>query len=414
MALINDPNVTAQIRDLANSGTIDSNQIISLLNTVLPAGQQIAAGSGISTGVYKRFGEFDKVNAKIEVVTTGLWTGDSGSLGVYNLFTSSVQTSAKSGYYYANVYNYSPVTYSDTAEVQFALAYGHVSNSGSTTLADNDNALMATKSTYAQYRAMLLDPTDTKFSFENASGTLVDSNDVYIININRSRYREKMDAGNWSLKLSGSKGVFTFIDNSGKKFSDDNGLSGRVFKIVSGSLNLGTENEATVITTVDTTVNEGYGLFYPDRGIIVLNPKAIGQTVGDIPTQKIYTKDGVYTVSGSLSGSLLQTTEQFNHLRLLTAIKGGGDFEARRTENISTQHFFVRATNREFNYSNNPTYVNTDGTFVETTFQTDPQTYITTVGLLNDANELIAVAKTSQPIVKSFDKEVLIKVKLSF
>ena len=189
MALINDPNVTAQIRDLANSGTIDSNQIISLLNTVLPAGQQIAAGSGISTGVYKRFGEFDKVNAKIEVVTTGLWTGDSGSLGVYNLFTSSAQTTAKSGYYYANVYNYSPVIYSDTAEVQFALAYGHVSNSGSTTLADNDNALMATKSTYAQYRAMLLDPTDTKFSFENASGTLVDSNDVYIININRSRYR---------------------------------------------------------------------------------------------------------------------------------------------------------------------------------------------------------------------------------
>jgi len=86
----------------------------------------------------------------------------------------------------------------------------------------------------------------------------------------------------------------------------------------------------------------------------------------------------------------------------------------RRTENISTQHFFVRATNREFNYSNNPTYVKTDGTFVETTFKTDPYTYITTIGLLNDANELIAVAKTSQPIAKSFDKEVLIKVKLSF
>ena len=50
----------------------------------------------------------------------------------------------------------------------------------------------------------------------------------------------------------------------------------------------------------------------------------------------------------------------------------------------------------------------------ETTFETDPQTYITTIGLMNDANEMIAVAKTSQPIQKSFDKEVLIKVKLSF
>jgi hypothetical protein len=96
------------------------------------------------------------------------------------------------------------------------------------------------------------------------------------------------------------------------------------------------------------------------------------------------------------------------------AISGSNDFEARRTENVSTQHFFVRATNREFNYSNNPTYVNTDGTFTEPTFESDPQTFVTTVGLLNDSNELIAVAKTSQPIVKSFDKEVLIKVKLSF
>ncbi len=103
-----------------------------------------------------------------------------------------------------------------------------------------------------------------------------------------------------------------------------------------------------------------------------------------------------------------------NHERLFWAINVGGDFQARRTENVSTQHFFVRATNREFNYSNNPTYVNANGTFAETSFETDPKAYITTVGLFNDANELIAVAKTSQPIEKSFDKEVLIKVKLSF
>ena len=82
------------------------------------------------------------------------------------------------------------------------------------------------------------------------------------------------------------------------------------------------------------------------------------------------------------------------------------------TQFVSTQHFFVRATNREFNYSNNPTYVNSLGKFAETSFETDPNTYISTIGLLNDANEMIAVAKTSQPIQKSFDKEVLIKVNI--
>lgn len=412
MALIQDPAITAQIRDLANTGRLDTNQIVSLLNSVLPPGQQIgAAGNIISTGVYKRFGDFDKVNAKVEVVTTGLWSGDSGSLTSF--FTSSTQTLENSGYYYTNVLNLDP-TQTDSDEVQFAIAYGHVDGSGSMNLVDNDNALMATKATYAQYRSMLLDPTATKFQFENSNGILTDCNAIYVINIARSRFREKMDAGNWSLKLSGSNGFQYFIDNSGKKFGDSYGLSGREFKVVSGSLNLGTENEASIVTTTDSTSGEGFGTFYPDRGIIVLNAKAIGNRVGNLPTRRVYTKDGTFEVSGSLLPSDLQTSEQFNQFRLFHAIKGGGDFEARRTENISTQHFFVRATNREFNYSNNPTFIDTDGFFYEPTFETDPQTFITTIGLLNDANELIAVAKTSQPIVKSFDKEVLIKVKLSF
>ncbi len=159
MALITDPNITAQIRDLANTGTVDSNQLVTLLNSVLPAGQQIATNAGVTNGIYKRFGDFDKVNAKVEVVTTGLWTGDSGSLG--NIYTSSAQMLGTSGYYYTNVYDYNPVAYADSAEIQFAIAYGHVNGSGSMNLADNDNALMATKATYAMASEGLDIPTLT-------------------------------------------------------------------------------------------------------------------------------------------------------------------------------------------------------------------------------------------------------------
>ena len=401
MAIINNPQIASQIAALAAGGQIDSNDIVALLNSALPAGQQLQAGAGVSTGVYKRFGEFDKVKAKVEIVTTGIWSGDAGSLTA--AYTSSTQV-AQSGDYYYDVYSTNPQT--DTAaEVQFGVAYGHVNGSGSVSLQNSDNALLASKATYAQYRSILLDPTDTKFSFENGSGVANDSNSIYAITLNRARYREKMDAGNWSMTVSGSNGVFTFIDDSGKKFGDTLGKAGRVFKVVSGSLNLGTENEATINTTT-SSANEGFGLFYPDRGIIILNPSAIAATVG---TVKPWGGTAV-----TLAGNEAVDAEYQNHKRLVQAIANGADFEARRTENVSTQHFFVRATNREFNYSNNPTYTNADGTFVETTFETDPQTFITTVGLLNDSNELIAVAKTSQPINKSFDKEVLIKVKLSF
>jgi len=404
MALINDPNITDQIRALANTGTIDSNQIVQILNSVLPAGQQIASTGVTGTGLYKRFGEFDKVNAKIEVVTTGLWSSDSGSL--MSFYTASSQTEAVSGKYYYNVYQTDPID-TDIEEVQFAVAYGHVDGSGSVTLDVDPNGLLPTKATYAQYKSMLLDPTLAKFQFENSVAAATDSNDIYVINVARARYRESMDAGNWSLKVSGSNGLFTFIDNSGKKFGDSYGLSGNVFKVVSGSLNLGTQNEATIKNTTDPTSGQGYGLFYPERGIIILNPTAVGNVVGNVFNEAFQTV-------GTLTPSYSTAEDQENHKRLYHAIRAGKDFDARRTENVSTQHFFVRATNREFNYSNNPTYLDADGFFTEPTFETDPQTFITTIGLLNDANECVAVAKTSQPIVKSFDKEVLIKVKLSF
>jgi hypothetical protein len=403
MAIINDPNISAQLQALAQSGTIDSNDVVALLNAALPAGQQLQSGAGVTTGIYKRFGEFDKVNAKIEVVTTGLWTGDVGSLTA--LYTSSTQVAADSGKYYYSAYA-GDTAVTSSAEVQFAVAYGHLNGSGSISLANSDDALLPTKATYAQYKSVLLDPTDDQFSFENGSGIANDSNAIYAINVNRARYREKMDPGNWSLQLSGSNGLFTFIDDSGKKFGDTLGKAGRVFKVVSGSLNLGTEDAATINTTTASN-DEGYGLFYPDRGIIILNPTAIADTVGNA-------FDEDFNSLGTLVGDLGVDADKENHKRLFYSIHHGGDFQARRTENVSTQHFFVRATNREFNYSNNPTYVNANGTFTETTFETDPRTYITTVGLLNDANETIAVAKTSQPIEKSFDKEVLIKVKLSF
>ena len=387
----------------ANQGNLTSEQITEIINQYLSGGDKLGAtGGSISNGIYKRFGEFDQVNGKIEVVTTGLWSGDTGSLSSF--FTSSAQAAASLNYY-VNVYNADPAT-DTSAAVQYAIAYGHKNASGSISLTNSDDSTLATKATYAQYRSILLDNDDSTFTFASSStaGTH-DSDEIYVINVARARYKEKMDAGNWSLVISGSSGTSTLIDDSGKKFSDSVGKAGRVFNVGSGSLNLGTENEATISSLYDSN-GSGIGLFYPDQGLIVLNPTAVHDLIG------------TSIDSGSTQGKSIYAGDDYegqNHFLLHNAIAGGGDFQARRTENVSTSHYFVRATNREFNFSNNPTFVTgSDGSFVESTFEKDPKTFITTVGLLNDANETIAVAKTSQPIPKSFDKEVLIKVKLDF
>jgi len=387
-----------------NQGTLTSEQLASIINQYLTGGDKLgASGGAIAQGIYKRFGEFDQITGKVEVVTTGLWSGDTGSLSTF--FTSSTQVSQASSNYYLNVYNTDPA--SDTsAAVQYAVAYGHRTGQGSISLANSDSSTLASKATYAQYRSILLDNDDTQFTFvsSSAAGTH-DSDSIYVINVARARYKEKMDAGNWSLKISGSNGISTLIDDSGKKFSDTVGKAGRVFDVASGSLNLGTENEATVNTTTASN-GQGLGKFYPDQGLVILNPTAIHDLIGT-------SIDKDNSKGASISTSV--ATEGKNHFLLHNAIVGGGDFEARRTENVSTSHYFVRATNREFNFSNNPTFVTgSDGSFAESSFETDPRTFISTIGLYNDSNEILAVAKTSQPIPKSFDKEVLIKVKLDF
>jgi len=401
---------------VSNAGVIDSTALSNLLNQYLPPNEKVGLASGgvISNGIYKKFGEFDVISNKIEVVTEGLWSNGSGSLGNLIATGSTTTIAGHSGSdaskYYLNVFLTGSNTGS-TAPIEFALAYGHKYGSGSTQLTTSDSALLPTKAIYSQYRILLNDnfegDADDFFTFY--SGSVENgfaANQIYVINLARARYRQQADAGNIKLTLSGSNGTslgFTFIDDSGKKFSDKAGKAGTVFNIVSGSNRIGTELDAIIDPVAGysaPTCKQGYGKFYPKLGIVILNPVAIAEIVGS-----------------ELLPNTAQNpaTETFNHSKLFNAIKKGGDFEMRRTENVSTQHFFVRATNREFNFSNNPTFTSgSDGTFREPSFETDPKTYITAVGLFNDANELLAVAKSSQPIAKSFDKEVLIKVKLDF
>jgi hypothetical protein len=346
--------------------------------------------------VFKRFEEDDIVRANPSEVSTGLWTGDTGSLVAF--FTSSTQTGSTAGQYFFDIYDINPS--SSLAEIQFAIAYGHVEGSGSATLVEDDNALLPTKTTYFQYRNILLSPDDAKFTFlAPAGGQEFDADEIFVINIRRQRLKEKLDPGNWLLTLLGSSGSVsgsgsqTFIDDSGQTLGESFGTSGRVFNVVSGSLT--GVSGSTVFAS--SSVSGGYGLVYPDLGIIVLNARAM-HTAGAIDLTDTRTSE-----------------HRQNQRLLLDSLITGADFQARSAENISSTHFFVRLRNKEFNYSNNPSFFNeTDGSILNTEFVQDPQVFLTSIGLFNDDNELLAVAKLSQPLRKSFDREALVRVRLDF
>jgi hypothetical protein len=120
------------------------------------------------------------------------------------------------------------------------------------------------------------------------------------------------------------------------------------------------------------------------------------------------------------------SSEGNNHFALFHSISGSAlltdpetsdpyGFLARNSEKVTSTHYFVRIKNAEYNFSNNPSYVTGSvGQLAQSTFVGDPKTYITTVGLYNDSQELLAVAKLSKPLLKSFQREALIRVKLDF
>ena len=408
MALIRDnrgallaSNLSQYLAGAANTaGTpIDTNQLVSIVNQFLGTGEQISADiTTISNGIYKKFGALDTVVNRTQIVTSGIWSGDTGSL--YTFFTSSAQVEDVSGKYYIDVYSTN-----DTAsgQVQFSVAYGDVDGYGAPTLGDDQTSLLTTKAIYFQMANVLLEPGVNKF--EDYAGNTM--NNFYAININRACYKERLDPGNISLTLSGSTGMVTLIDDSGGT-SETVTTAGRVYNLVSGSLNIGTANSAS-INSPTASNGQGFGLFYPDMGVLLLNPLAISASVGNEVSAASSSVAGVYQ---NLTGSRA----------LIRCMNKGGvtpstndGFVARRTENVSTSHYFVRANNREFNFSNNPSFVTGSvGQFTQTLFENDPHVYITTIGLYDDSNELIAVAKTSTPVEKSFDKEIAIRVKLDF
>jgi hypothetical protein len=144
---------------------------------------------------------------------------------------------------------------------------------------------------------------------------------------------------------------------------------------------------------------------YPKTGTIILNSSKISALTGITD----------FTGTNPTSYGLYQKNLIDGITKCVTKY-----FKARKSEFLPSKHYFVRVKNQEFNYSNNPSFVSdgTDGKQAGTIrfnqFFTNPQSYITTVGLYNDSNELVAVAKVSQPVMKSFDNESLIKVRLDF
>lgn len=325
-----------------------------------------------------------------DAVTAALWSNNSSTLSQF--FSSSVQEASSAGQYYLSVFQTSSADAS--AEVQFDIAFAQKDGSGSLYYNSAIPGKSPSRSVYGQYRNLVLGDENAQFVFGNITGSR-----FYAMSVERSRYKEKLLAGTMTLTLSGSTGAkITLTDNSTVTNSVTFCDAGRLFQLVSGSA-------GTVYTGVNAngySANSGsYGYFLPDVGVLLLNAHALDTApVGG----------GI-----SLGTGLNANTNDNNNRKFFNAIARGASTSMNSEETLTSDYVFIRARNSEFNYSENPSFVSgSTGEVLYANFINNPTTYMTTVGLYNDNNDLLAVAKISRPLPKDFTKEALIRVKLDF
>jgi len=367
-----------------------------------------ALGSG---KIFTSFNYDDIIPNQQEIVTRALWSNNEGNLLTY--YTSSEQTVSQKRYYY-EIFNSSSADYC-CSDAQFSVAYGHKLGSGSADLGgqieDTPN-----KAIYGQYRLLCLDPKEERFTI---NGTATDS--IYAININRARMREFIDEGNIEINLaclSGSQfiaggGSPSAVTGSNVKLSgtgecirliDDSKLnpatikqSGEVYNIVSGSIEDGIYNPENPHI---------YGLLFRRKGIVILDGTRLDASASFATvTGREVPGDNAYKLFTSISGSAKYTD-------------GSGDylgFKGRGGEIVKSTYYSIHVKSVDYNFSNNPTFTTgSSGDLRHPDMINDPKTYITSIGLYNQNKELVAIAKVSEPIKKSFKEEELIQIKLDF
>jgi alpha-tubulin suppressor-like RCC1 family protein len=253
--------------------------------------------------------------------------------------------------------------------------------------------------------------------YETDKKELYSSEDIYVINVDRKNFRDRVDSGTWELSFAAvsfnpsnklvadTSSIITIVDETVDLIGTTDEYPSRIpynlgntyYGVYSGSIKDGIHPSAASIP---------YGVFYPQRGLILLNGEAL------LKSGSICTLRTPPTSSGAIPKS---SNADILYTAISGAMSGGKPFIGRTIEVMDPTYYFLRIENEEFNNTFNPTYFIDPINFIVKDKLKSlgyPFTYITTIGLYNDEDDLLAVAKLSRPILKTPSTELVVKVKL--
>ena len=280
---------------------------------------------------------------------------------------------------------------------------------------------------YNQMAQMLMghDETGSIKEFVLPSGEKM--RECFFINFSRLLVKDEIKKGSFKLQLGMGHPSSSFRRH---RFNND-GTPGMLYDMetivrqpaAGGQTDLFyTDSPAGEYAVLSGTTDPQRGLIFYQAGICVLSASALMYPSGAV------TQSPSEDITNLLSGALGFGDADGNNSTSIRAIMTGSTIknianqlrhrtnliEFNNTTELNSTIYYARAHHNEFNYSANPTYLTGSKIRVKTSTFDQPVSYITTVGLYSADNELLAVAKLSEPIKKTPDNDMTLRVRLDY
>ena len=289
---------------------------------------------------------------------------------------------------------------------------------------------------YNQFSQVLLGFTgsDNQVEIFESDLNISDNNnqmkEVFFISLSRLLMKDQIKKGTFSISL-GTGSVFQYGVANGNPFVNASGTN-TTMTLTDASASADDTGTAicnggeygVLYHADDTATGTPKGVVFYQAGIIALTasiwPTGAAGAAGD--NQNIFYNDTTRDVPGDAPNPTVASNYTVDACMASASISGACDAIRRRIESISFNNttelnstiYFCRVPFNKFNYSSNNTYVSGSKIRVKNFASDPPVTYITTVGLYSATNELLAIAKLSEPLRKSITTDMTLRVRLDY
>lgn len=314
---------------------------------------------------------------------------------------------------FQSVYDY-PVL-SSSANHIFDLSVGIAAGSALSASANPQNSKKINM--YNQMAQVLMghDATGSILQFDEDGNILAGGDkmrECFFMNFSRLLNKDEIKKGSFNLRLGAFdlyptsinpfKSILTITDSGAQNDFRVNSPAGE-YGILSASV-----SDAYSGSNGGVAFDGNCGLLFYQAGIAVITGSVFLSTTGSNGKLRLNADMDQYTsnVNGILTGSITGACDAFRH-RIQ-------NISFNNTTELNSTIYFCRINNNDFNYSSNPTYLSGSKLVVKNNRMDAPVSYITTVGLYSADNELLAVAKLSEPLKKDPTNELNIRVRLDY